>query len=72
MPLEQEHALWWNPHLKPQVEALQSSVVGGVVGAISAWAADERNRVPGQKLSPEEQKMRADLDHEGKLSGLAT
>ena len=34
--VEQEHAQWWNPGLKPKMEALQSSVVEGVDGAVSA------------------------------------
>ena len=31
-----EHAQWWNPAMKPHVEALQPSVVEGADGAISA------------------------------------
>ena len=67
MSVVQEHAQWRSPALKPQVEALQSSVVKGVDGAISAWVADECNRVSGQDLSPGEGEMRAELAHEGKL-----
>ena len=67
MSVVQEHDQWCNPALKTQVEALQSSVVKGVDGAISAWVADECNRVSGQDLSPEEGEMHAELAHEGKL-----
>ena len=49
-----EHTQCWNPAMGPQVEALQSSVVEGVDGAISFLVADERNRVLGQGLSPDE------------------
>ena len=37
----QEHAQWWTPDLKRQVEALQSTVAEGVDGAIPAWVAAE-------------------------------
>ena len=36
MEVVKEHAQWWNPELKPQVEAQQSSVAEGVGGAVSA------------------------------------
>ena len=45
--LVQAHAPWRSPDLKPKIEANQSSVVEGVDGAISAWVADERNRIWG-------------------------
>ena len=67
----QVHAQWWNPATKPQVEALQSSVVEGVDGATSAWVADERNRALGQELSLDEEKTHADLVREGRLRGFA-
>ena len=54
-----EHAQWRNPDLKPQVEALQSSVVEGVDGAASSWAADECDRVLGREVSLEEEGMHA-------------
>ena len=40
--------------------------VEGVDGAISAWAADECNRVLGQELSQQEEEMHAGLVQEGK------
>ena len=67
----QEHAQWWNPELKPKMEALQSSVVEGVDGAVSAWVADECNRVLRQELLPDEEKLHSDLAQEGKLRELA-
>ena len=57
--------------MKPQVEALQSSVVEGVDGTISAWVADGRNLALGQELSLNEEKTHADLVREGKLRELA-
>ena len=48
-----EHAQWWNPELKPQVEAHNSSAAEGVDGAASEWVADQCNRVLGQELSSE-------------------
>ena len=62
----QAHAQWWPPDLKPKMEASPSEAVEGVDGAISAWVADECNRVLGQELSQEEDEMRADLAREGK------
>ena len=35
MTIVQAHAQWWNPALKPQVEASQYLVVQGIDGAIS-------------------------------------
>ena len=55
------HAQCWNPELKPQVDVHQSSVAEGVDGAISAWVADERNRVLRQELSPEEEEETAEF-----------
>ena len=49
------HAQWWDPKLKPQVEAHHSSAVEGVDGGVSAWAEDECDRVLGQTLLPEEE-----------------
>ena len=57
--------------MKPQVEARQSSAVEGVHGAISTRVADKCNRVPGQELSLEEEKLHADLVREGKPRELA-
>ena len=31
----QEHAQWWNPTMKPQVNAAHASAVEGVDGAVS-------------------------------------
>ena len=45
----QEHAQWWSPPTKPQVGAVHSSAAEGVDGAVSAWVADECNRVMGQE-----------------------
>ena len=57
--------------MRPQVEALQASVVEGADGAISAWIADERNRASGQELSLGGEQMHAGLVREGKLRELA-
>ena len=66
-----ENVQWWNPAMKPQVEALQSSVVEGADGAISLWVADERSRVLGQVLSLDEEQTRAELVRGGKLRELS-
>ena len=50
----EEHAQWWRQEPRSQGDAHRSSVTAGVDGAESAWVADERNRVLGQELSPEE------------------
>ena len=44
-----EHAQLRNPELEPQVEAPRSSAAYGVEPAITAWVADECNRVSGKK-----------------------
>ena len=36
-----EHAQKRNPELEPQMDAYQSSIMEGVVGAVTAWVADE-------------------------------
>ena len=66
-----EHSQLWNPAMEPQVEAPQSSEVEGVDGAISAWLADECNRLLGQALSLDAEKMHADLVCERKLREMA-
>ena len=45
------HAQWWSPDIKPNMEASRSSSAEGVDGAISAWVADERNRISGQEVT---------------------
>ena len=67
----QGRAQWWNRGMKPQVDAAQSSAAQGADGAISAWVADEVNRVLGQDLSLGGEKRHVDLAHEGKLRELA-
>ena len=44
LALDQAHAQWWSPDLKPQVEASPSEAVEGVDGAIFALVADKCNR----------------------------
>ena len=44
MSVVHEHAQWWNPAMKPQVETIQASEVEETDGAISAWIADESSR----------------------------
>ena len=39
LEVAKEHAQWWNPELKPQVDANRSSAVEGVDGAAPVWAA---------------------------------
>ena len=36
-----EHAQWRNPELKSRLDATQSSVIGAMNAAISAWVAEE-------------------------------
>ena len=40
-----EHAQWWSPDLRSRLDATQSSAVDS---AISAWVAEDGNRVLGQ------------------------
>ena len=54
------------------MEANRASVVEGVGRAASAWVADECGRVPGQALSPEEEKQHADLVQAAKIKELDT
>ena len=61
MSVVQEHAHCRNPAFKPKMAAPRSSVVECVDGSVSAWVADERNRISRQELSPEEEKLHADL-----------
>ena len=70
MAVVQTHAQWWHPVLKPKFGAYQSSFVEGIGGAISAWVADERNRVLGQEITLEEEEMHTDLVRAGKLREL--
>ena len=60
------HAQGWSPELKPKLEANPSAAIEGVDGAISARVADERNRISGQELTPEEAELHADLVAAGK------
>ena len=62
----QAHAQWWTPVLKSKLEATPAAAVEGADGAISAWVADERNRILGQELTPEDEEMHADLVIAGK------
>ena len=55
--VEEEHGQCWNPALKPHVDASRPSAVGSAEAAISAWVAEERNRVSGHELSGEEAKF---------------
>ena len=48
------------------MEASPPDAVEGVDGTISAWVADECNRVLGQELSQEEEETHAELAQEGK------
>ena len=60
------HAQWWSPDLKPKMEASPSAAAEGVDGAISAWVADECDRILNQELTPEEKDMHADSVTAGK------
>ena len=53
----EERGQWWNPELQWRAGATQFSVAEGMGPATSAWAADECNRVWGQGLSGEEDKL---------------
>ena len=61
-----EHAQRGNPELKAEIGAVQSSVVGGVIGAVSKWVAHECNRVSDQELSPEAETLHAELVQDAK------
>ena len=65
------HAPWWPPDLKPQMEASPSATAEGADGNISAWVADESNRISGQELTLEEGDTHADLVQAGKSRELA-
>ena len=65
------HAQRWSPELKPKLEVNLSAAAEGVDGVISAWVADECNRILGQELPREAEEMRADLANEGKRRELA-
>ena len=65
-----EHAQWRNPELEPQVEASRTSAVEGVAAAISAWVADECNRVSGQGFPRPEEAAHADFVPAEKARGL--
>ena len=51
LAVAQAHAQRWPPELKPKLEVNPSAAVEGVDGAISAWVADECNRILGRGLS---------------------
>ena len=70
LEVQKEYAQWRNPELKPQVEAHQSSVMGGVDGAVPAWVADECNGVAGQGLSPAEEEQHVELVMAAKIKEL--
>ena len=55
------HAQWRNPGLECRVDSTQSSVAKGPDAPISACVANECNRVLGQELTGEVEKLDADL-----------
>ena len=59
-----------NPEIKPLVDAHESSAAEGVDGAVPARVADERNRVLGAELSPEEEEQHAALLQAAKMEEL--
>ena len=61
----QAHAQWRSPDLKPKLEVNPSAAADGVDGAISAWVADECNRVLRQELPQEEEEWHVDLANYG-------
>ena len=65
-----EHAQWWASDLKPQMAALSHQMVAGSDEAVSAWVADECNRILGQELTVEEELACQELAHEGKMREL--
>ena len=65
-----EHAQWWSSHLKPQLTALNHQMVAGSDEAVSAWVADECNRILGQELTAEEEMACQELVHEGEMREL--
>ena len=67
LAVAQAHAQLGSPDLRSKIEVSQPSVVEGVDGAISAWVADECNRISGQDLTPEEEEVHADSVEAGKL-----
>ena len=65
-----EHAQWWPSDLKPQMAALNRQMVAGCDEAVSAWVADECNRILGQELTAEEELACQELVHEGEMREL--
>ena len=61
-----EHAQWWSSELKPHFSLLNHSLVDGSDNAISAWMAEECNRVLGQKLTTDEELHCPEMVQEGK------
>ena len=55
--LIKEQAPRWNSQLKPQVGVATSPDVGGMDAALSAWVAYECDRVLGQELSAQDERL---------------
>ena len=65
------HAQRWPPELKYKLEAKPSAAIEDVDGAISAWVADECDRILRQELTLEEAEVHANLATAGKQRELA-
>ena len=55
--VEKGHNQWRNPELRARGGATRPSVLEGVEAAISAWVAEECNRVLGQDLAEEGEEL---------------
>ena len=60
------HALWWHFEMKKiemqsRKDPSASSVIDGGRSVLSAWVAEERNRVMGRELTEAEERVHADL-----------
>ena len=71
-----EHAHWWQPAMREKIDT-QTRIdpsapflVGGGGKALSAWVAEERNRISGRGLTEEVERNFADLVYKAKAKEL--
>ena len=62
----EKHTQWWSSELKPHFNLWSHSLVDGSENAISAWMAEECNRVLGQELTPDEELQCPEMVQDGK------
>ena len=56
-----DHASWWDPILKSQINFAAVALIDNVESAISAWVALACEKALGQELSAQERHMHAEL-----------